>query len=59
MNKQMIHDYKQMCDLNRECDIFYSFLGDIGLWRGRWKDDPLDCVILINNPDEIDENNDW
>ena len=39
--------------------MFYSFLGDLNLLGGRWKDNVIDFIILINNINQKDDDNEW
>ena len=45
--------------MNLECDMFYSFLGDINLLKGRWEDKVVDFIILINNIHKKDDEKEW
>ena len=50
MNKQIIHKYRLVCDLNRKCLLNYYYIGSL-------KD--YDCLILTTKTEMEEENDEW
>ena len=48
-----------MSELNIECDMFFSFLGELNIFKSMWEDSAVNCFILINNIQQCEENNNW
>jgi len=55
MNDEHVYTYSQKCDLNSECDMFFSC---IGAFNKKWSDQPLEYFILVCSSDEHEHSND-